>query len=445
MSARRLTAPLLGVAIILLMVAGIVAWRLLLLPGPLAFAGGTQVALASYQGASPAGVPGTLANADLVTRGKYLTQAADCAACHTAPGGVPYAGGLPFKLPFGTLYTPNITPDRETGIGAWSDAQFLRAMHKGIAADGTRLYPAFPYASYTLLTDDDVLAIRAYLATLPPVHQPNQPDALKFPFNQRWLMIFWGAFYNSDTRFTPVAERSADWNRGAYMVEGLEHCGECHTPRNLLQAMNTRQKFAGGAAEGWNAYNITSDTVSGIGGWTPKVLAQYLSTGFAPYHGTASGPMNEAVHLSLSQLAPSDIQAIVTYVRTIPPIRTASDPAIALPASALAAVGPQGNALGKQIFEGDCAACHGWSGQGPIGPGAQITGTRAVNDPSGINVVMMVLHGTGSPAGGSAFMPSFAASYSDDEIAAVANYVTARFGAVPSHLSGKDVAKLRND
>jgi mono/diheme cytochrome c family protein len=445
MSARGFTAPLLGIAIIILVGLGFVAWRLLLLPGPLAFAGGTQVALANYPAASPAGVPASLAGADLVTRGKYLTQAADCAACHTTPGGVPYAGGLAFNLPFGTLYTPNITPDRETGIGSWSDAQFLRAVHNGIAADGTRLYPAFPYASYTLLTDDDVLAIRAYLATLPPVHQPNRPDALKFPYNQRWLMIFWGAFYNNDARFQPVAERSAEWNRGAYLVEGLEHCGECHTPRNLLQAMDTRQKFAGGAAEGWNAYNITSDPVSGIGGWTPDALAQFLATGFALGHGTASGPMNEAVHLSLSQLSAGDIQAIVTYMQTIPPVRTVASPAMVPPASALAAVGPPGNALGKRIFEGDCAACHGWSGQGAIGPGAQISGTRAVNDPSGINVVMMMLHGTGTPDSGSVFMPSFAAAYSDDEIAAVANYVSARFGSAPSQITPRDVSKLRSN
>jgi len=441
-SARRLIAP---VVLVVLVVSAFVAWRLLFLPGPLAFAGATQVTLASYQGASPTGIPAALTSADLVTRGKYLTQAADCAACHTAPGGVPYAGGLPFKLPFGTLYSPNITPDRDTGIGSWTDSQFLRAVHKGIAADGTHLYPAFPYASYTLLTDDDVLAIRAYLATLPPAHQPNQLAALKFPYNQRWLMVFWGAFYNSDTRFAPVAERSAEWNRGAYLVEGLEHCGECHTPRNLLQAMDTRQKFAGGAAEGWNAYNITSDTVSGIGSWTPDSTAQFLSTGFAPGHGTASGPMNEAVQLSLSHLAPSDIQAIVTYMQTIPPIRTAGAPAMGPPAPALASAGPQGNALGKQIFEGDCAACHGWSGQGAIGPNAQITGIRAVNDPSGINIVMMILHGTSMPAGGHAFMPSFAAAYSDDEIAAVTNYVTGRFGSMATQVKAEDVSKMRNE
>lgn len=441
-AARRALA---GLAVLVLVVLAFLAWRLLWLPGPMAFAGGQQVSLADYKGASPTGVPAELTSADLVTRGKYLTAAADCAACHTAPGGQPFAGGLAFHLPFGTLYTPNITPDKETGIGNWSNADFLRAVHRGIAADGRRLYPAFPYASYTLLTDDDVLAIRAYLATIPAMHQPDRPNTFSFPYNQRWLMVFWSGFFNSDARFQPVAERSAAWNRGAYLVEALEHCGECHTPRNPLQARDTRQKFAGGVAEGWNAYNITSDPASGVGGWTGQALASYLSTGFAADHGSASGPMNEAVQLSLSQLTPGDIQAIVTYLRTVPPIQTGAAPPMAGPAPVLAAAGPSDNKLGKRIFEGACASCHSWNGQGAIIPAAQLTGVRAVNDPTGTNIVLMVLHGAGAPAGGHVFMPAFASSYTNAEIAAVANYVSARFGAAPSQLTAQDVAKLRND
>ena len=189
-------------------------------------------------------------SADLVTRGKYLTQAADCEVCHTTEGGQPFAGGRAFPTPFGVLYSPNITADRETGIGAWTDADFVRAVHKGIAKDGQRLYPAFPYESYTLLADDDVRAIKAYLFSLPVAHATPPPNSLRFPFNQRWLMGIWSAFYNPDQRFRPREDRSPEWNRGAYLVEGLGHCGDCHTPRNLAQALDNRRKFEGDAYRG---------------------------------------------------------------------------------------------------------------------------------------------------------------------------------------------------
>ena len=278
--------------IAVMVVAVAAAWvgRMLFQPGPLAFAGGSSVALQDYSGPSPVGVPAELASADDLTKGKYLTEAADCAACHTAPGGKPYAGGFPFKLPFGTIYTPNITPDTETGIGSWTDAQFLRAMHEGIAEDGSRLYPAFPYASYTLLTDADVLLIKGYLGSLSPVRQENLPNTFVFPFNQRWLMAIWSAFFNSNERFQPIPERSPEWNRGAYLVEAAAHCGECHTPRNLMQAMDQRRKFAGGVAEGWNAYNITGDQQSGVGAWTDEALADYLATGHAAVTGRRRVP-----------------------------------------------------------------------------------------------------------------------------------------------------------
>lgn len=427
-----------------LVLAAVVAWRMLLLPGALAFAGGTQVPLADYAHKSVTGVPAELAGADPVTKGRYLVAAADCAACHTAKGGTPFAGGRPFKLPFGTIYTPNITPDRETGIGAWSDAQFLRAVHKGIGRDGERLYPAFPYASYTLLTDDDVLAIRRYLATLAPVHKANLPNTFRFPFNQRWLMAAWSGFFNPDHRFEPVEQRSPEWNRGAYLVEAAGHCGECHTPRTLMQAMDTRRKFAGGQAEGWNAYNITGDRISGIGDWSAAELAQYLSSGHAAGRGVASGPMAEVVELSTSRLTPSDLAAMVTYLRTIPAERTSASPAMAGPAPAVASAGPTGNAAGKRIFEGACASCHAWSGRGAITADQQLTGNRAVNDATAANVAMMILDGTGgAPERSGPFMPGFRGAYSDAEIASVANYVTARFGTKPSSITPEDVKRMR--
>lgn len=412
-------------------------------PGPTAFAKGTPVDLDRYRGPSPVGVPAELASADQLTRGKYLTEAADCEACHTAKGGPPFAGGRPFVLPFGTLYTPNITPDPETGIGKWSEADFLKAVHQGIAPDGTRLYPAFPYASYTMLTDDDVRAIKAYLFSLKPVKRETPPNTFSFPYNQRWLMAFWSAFFNSDKRFRPIPEQSPQWNRGAYLVEALAHCGECHTPRNLMQAMNTRQKFAGGEAEGWKAYNITTDRVSGVGTWSAEDLANYLSRGHALGRGTASGPMREAVQLSLSKLTPSDIAAMVTYLQTVPPIRSNQLPEMAGPAPVAPKAGPTDNPMGKRLFEGNCASCHAWNGQGAVVQEAQLTGNRAVNDVTATNVAQMILNGVGTSTSGRPYMPSFAAAYTNREIASVANYVTARFGATPSSITPKEVARLR--
>jgi mono/diheme cytochrome c family protein len=184
-----------------------------------------------------------------------------------------------------------------------------------------------------MLTDDDVLAIRRYLASLAPVRQANLPNTFSFPFNQRWLMAIWGALFNREPVFRPVADRDAQWNRGAYLVEAAGHCGECHTPRTLMQAMNTRQKFAGGAAEGWNAYNITGDQVSGIGAWSSDDLVSYLARGHAPQRGVASGPMAEVVSLSTGRLTPSDVAAIAAYLRTIPSIRSSGLPAMAGPAN----------------------------------------------------------------------------------------------------------------
>ena len=291
--------------------------------GPLAFAGGRTVALADYHAADPTGVPQNLVNADQVKRGEYLARAADCLVCHTAPGGADYAGGLAIPLPFGTLYTTNITPDKDTGIGNYSDQDFLDALRRGKRRDGTHLYPAMPYTSYTYMTDADGLAIKAYLFSLPAVHETAPDNTFAFPFNQRWLMVFWSTLFNADARFAPNTDRSAEWNRGAYIAEALAHCGECHTPRNLGLALDNGKKFAGAVTAGWHAFNITSDQGSGIGGWSDDEVFAYLATGHAQGRGTAAGPMGEAVDQSFSQMAPSDIRALVSYVRSVPPHRLA--------------------------------------------------------------------------------------------------------------------------
>ena len=235
-------------------------------PGPTAFAGGKRVPLADYHDGDPTGVPADMKSASLLERGEYLTHAADCVVCHTAKdGGTPFAGGRAFVLPFGTLYSTNITPDADTGIGKYTDGNFLDAMHKGIGRGNNPLYPAMPYTSYTYMSDADVLAIKAYLFTLKPVHAPAPKNDLIFPFNQRLLMSAWSLFFNPDKRYEPNVERSAEWNRGAYLAEAMGHCGECHTPRNLGFALDNREKFAGAVQAGWRAYNITADSNSGRG------------------------------------------------------------------------------------------------------------------------------------------------------------------------------------
>jgi mono/diheme cytochrome c family protein len=412
-------------------------------PGPMDFAGGPKVALADYHGAD--GVPAALKDASLVKRGEYLARAADCMVCHTAEGGKEYAGGYAFTLPFGTLYSSNITPDKETGIGNYTDAQFLAAMHRGIRADGKRLYPAMPFTSYTYISDADALAIKAYLFSLAPVHASARANSLVFPFNQRWLMGIWAWMFNADRRFEPDRAKSPQWNRGAYIAEALAHCGECHTPRNLAYALNNRRKFSGAVTAGWRAYNITSDTDTGIGVWSDDALFAYLTTGHATGHGTATGPMGEAVDQSFSQLAPEDVRAVVAYLRSVP-AKTSNLPAtLAPPASRSHKIGPvSADARGKQVFEGACASCHSWTGISPITPFATLTGARAVNDPSATNVAQIVISGAkrNTPYG-VVPMPAFGGVYSNVEIAAVANYVTARFGSKGARLTGKDVASLR--
>ena len=225
----------------------------------------------------------------LVSKGEYLTKAADCAACHTAPSGKPFAGGRAFKLPFGTIYSTNITPDQETGIGRWSDAEFVRALHRGIGRNGEDLYPAFPYTAYALLSTDDVLAIRAYLSTLQPVTSRNTDNTLVFPFNQRYVLRAWKLLFMPTRQWEPSAAHDAVWNRGSYLAEALAHCGDCHTPRNLMFATKSSRKYAGAVVDGWKAYNITSDNETGIGAWSDAEIEQYLSSGHAPAHGSAGG------------------------------------------------------------------------------------------------------------------------------------------------------------
>jgi mono/diheme cytochrome c family protein len=392
--------------------------------------------------------------AALVERGRYLATASDCVACHSVPGGQPYAGGLAFKLPFGTIYSSNITPDRKVGIGSWSDAEFVRAMRHGVRNDGQELYPAFPYTAYTNMSTDDVLAIRAYLNTLRPVGQAVAVNQLSFPFNQRYLMRGWKLLFMPKHALQADPGQSAEWNRGRYLVEGPGHCAECHTPRNLLFGLKSGEKFAGATTQGWKAYNLTSDAKAGMGNWSAEEIAQYLGTGHAPGRGAAAGSMAEAVSLSLSRLTPADLHAMAVYLKTVPPRPGRAEAAVnprpaAMAASTLYTPAPnegRGDAAGLRLFEGACASCHGWNGEGLQSPYGALRGAQTVNDPEATNLVQVILRGSAiTTPNAHASMPSFGRAYSDAEVAAVANYVLTHFGGKAATVTPARVAKARKE
>ena len=419
------------VVLILLGVLGFGAYALLTVRD-----GGNDQALQPASAGAPASIT------DARARGEYLARAADCGACHTAPGGQAYAGGVAFKLPMGTLYSTNITADKETGIGSWSDDDFVRALHAGVNNQGKPLYPAFPYTSYTALSREDILAIKAYLFSLPTVHAPARRNDLSFPYNHRWAISFWNALFLKKQRFVQEQGKSEAWNRGAYLATALGHCGECHTPRNSAFARKTSEDLAGPELQGWLAYNITSDKDHGIGAWSDQELAEYLSKGHAGGRGTASGPMGEVIENSLQYLTPDDISALVTYLREVKP----QTGGVALPAVATTGSGSakDTSSLGEQLFVGACAGCHLDNGQGRQTDYASLAGLRSVRDPHATNLTQVILHGTELRVGAQhVFMPSFGRAYSDAEVAALSNYVVNHFGGQQGTLSVEDVAKRR--
>lgn len=396
-----------------------------LLPA-LAFLG--VVGLASAAMAAPDG--------DIVARGRYLAQAADCAACHTAPGGT-LAGGRDFRTPFGTIYASNITPDKKVGVGDYTDDEWVSALQQGVGRGGKHLYPAMPYTNYTQMTRDDALAIKAYIMTLPASSEAPPANDMRFPFSIRFLMVFWNYLYNPDHRFAPDAGHDAAWNRGAYLAEALGHCQQCHTPRNFMQGLKTSQAYAGAPQQGWMAYNITSDGQTGLGNWSEDELAAYLSSGHADNHGMASGPMAEAVSYSLRYLTPEDAKALAHYVKAIPAIKTT-----VLPAPTHVAE----DALGAHIFEGACASCHRLNGTGTESVYASLAGDHSVQDPSAANLVQMLLSGGKiETSQGDMVMPSFGAGYTNTELAAVANYTIAHFGQQAGQATPEMVGKARGD
>ncbi|MFC7474531.1 c-type cytochrome [Dankookia sp. GCM10030260] len=369
---------------------------------------------------------------DPVARGRYLAEAADCMPCHTAPGGRPFAGGLALNTPFGAVLSPNITPDIATGIGAWTDAQFARALHDGVGRDGEDLYPVMPYTSYTRILAEDVQAIRAYLATVEPVSAPRQPNQLGFPFNIRATLGFWRELYFRPGEFRADPARPPAWNRGAYLVTALGHCGECHTPRNLLGATEPSRSLAGAVVDGWFAPNISGDLRDGVGDWPEARIADWLKTGADAAKGTAFGPMQEVVHDSLARLTRPDLLAIAAYLKDSPPRQ-------ATPRVAAVRADPRAAAL----YLENCGPCHQPLGRGIPGAIPPLAGNQAVTADQPNNVIQAMLHGI--PAqGGYGAMPSFAAALDDRQVAAIANYVRNAWGnQAPVPATPALVAQLR--
>ena len=371
----------------------------------------------------------------LIAKGRYMSHLADCEGCHTRAGGTPFAGGPPISTPFGTVPSPNITPDAETGIGGWSDQDFYRAVTDGIGRHGEYLYPVMPFTSFTRMTRSDVLAIKAYLFSLPPVHAPRVANTLMFPFDIRWTMLAWRELYFHPGIFRPDPQRSAAWNRGAYLVQGPGHCGACHSPRNVLGATETGSSLAGGKLGAWLAPNISADARWGIGTWSIDDIVTFLKTGVQKTGGVAFGPMAEVVHDSLRHVSLDDLRAIAVFLKAGPE-RTKG---------ATAAVATRDQlAQGQRLYLDTCAKCHRADGKGFPGAVPNLAANAAVTSPQPDDSIDAMLAGLHSPTGTYGTMPGFAATLSDQDVADIANYLRTSWGNhAPTNATPALVASLR--
>jgi mono/diheme cytochrome c family protein len=377
-----------------------------------------------------------------IERGRYLSVVGDCAACHTLPGsGRALAGGRPIETPFGNILAPNITPDQQTGIGAWTDDEFVDAMTKGTGRNGTHLYPAMPYNYYTKVTREDALAIRAYLNTVPAIYNSVDPNQLPFPFNIRASMIFWNELFFTPGTFQPAADKSEEWNRGAYLAEGLGHCGACHTPKNFLGGDKASERLRGYALQGWFASDITSDPRRGVGGWTVDELAAYLKTGHSRT-SAANGPMSETLNLSTSHMTDADLKAIATYLKD-PAGRNGEQNG-----SASSALDQAVMKVGAKIYADECSGCHMANGKGAAGLFPALDGSAVVQQVDPASLLHIVLRGARSvatdPAPTGAAMPEFGWLLKDDEVAAVLTYIRNSWGNVASSMNATEVGKARH-
>lgn len=375
---------------------------------------------------------------DVIANGRYQAVLGDCAGCHTIPGGQPLAGGTILETPFGKVAAPNITPDRETGLGNWTEADFRRAMREGVSPGGKRLYPAMPYPAYARMPDADIAALWAYLKTVAPVHHAVEPNLLPFPYNIRTLMAGWNWLYRSPAGFTPTAGKNAEWNRGAYLVTGPGHCGACHTPKTLLGADHAAA-LTGASLQGWFAPEITEAKPHGIGGWSVSDIVAYLKSGWNA-HAAATGPMAEVVENSTSQMNDADLKAIAVYLKDQP----ASDGP--RPAARLASGDPTMRAGGK-LYQDNCVGCHGWEGKGEALIFPPLAGNAILLQSSAESLTRVVLEGAQSAGTKTAptapAMPSFAWKLDDAQIAALLTYVRNSWGNAAVPVSAASVAKIR--
>lgn len=420
-------------------------------------------AIAGLMGWRPAIAPVNFSapaySAETIERGRQLAALGDCVVCHTAEGGVPNAGGRAMDTPFGSIVTTNLTPDAETGLGSWSFTAFQRAMREGISRDGRHLYPAFPYTAFAKASDDDLQAIYAYLQSLPAVPAGAREDGasakmpatdLRFPFNQRPLLAGWNAIYHDPAPYTPVPTQSVEWNRGAYLVNGLGHCSACHTPRNALGAEQGGAAFLSGAMiDGWEAPALTALTKSPVP-WDADALYAYLRHGHSPRHGIAGGPMADVVQ-QMQALPDSDVRAMASYLASFNPIPAPTPEARQAQAWAVVqtAAASQGNLLGpaQRMFDAACASCH-HDGDGPtlLGVNTPLALNSQLSSARPDNLIRTILDGVREPATKDiGYMPAFRDSLSDAQIAELAGYMRARFapGSAPWQNLAGEVARVR--
>jgi mono/diheme cytochrome c family protein len=370
----------------------------------------------------------------LVKRGRDLAAIGNCSTCHTVRGGKDFAGGVPVPTPFGTIFSSNITPDAETGIGRWPEAAFRRAMRSGVDRDGQHLYPTFPYDHFTNVTDEDDHALYAYLMTREPVRAPARDNLLRFPLDQRFVIAGWKLLFLRHGTYQPDPAQSPEWNRGGYLVEGLAHCGACHTPRNALGAERRSAEFAGGDVDNWHAPAINAQSPAPVP-WDAEALFAYLRNGWHPDHGVARGPMALVVS-NLSEVPDSDVRAIATYMAGVfgapPPDRQRRGDELLAQTKSPAPQASTANTAGAAIYTAACATCHETGRPLPFG-GVNLALSTTISSPDARNAANIVLSGVRPVEGErSPIMPGFAGSMNDGQIAALLHYLRARFSDKPA-------------